>query len=88
MATFPPPHDRHFFRVQDGRMRIFLIRLHQIDAVRNSLAEYTLFKFSPGIFINLGRARAAADKDRFEAVFAHQFVDGEHAADDHVGFPP
>ena len=72
--------------MEHGGTSVVLIRLHQIDAGEKFVGGKNALEVFAGDVHEAGKARAAADEHRLEAVFVHQLVDGEHAADDHVRF--
>ena len=77
--------DGDLLRVEHGGAGIFFIRLHQVDAGQKFVGGEDALQIFAGDVHEAGQPRAAADEHRFKAVFAHQLVDREHAADDHVG---
>ena len=52
--------------------------------VKNSLAEYTPFRFSPGMPWEARQPRAGADEHRVEPLVREQLVQRDAPADDHV----
>ena len=69
----------------DGRSGIGQICLHQIDAGEEFIGGiYALQGFARNAH-EAGQTRAGADEYRFIAHF-EQFINGQHLADDHIGF--
>ena len=55
MATLPPPTTATFLPVRMGVLLVGRYAFIRLERVRNSLAEYTPFRLSPGMPMNRGR---------------------------------
>ena len=78
-------HDAHLARGQHGGAGVLFIRLHQIDAGQKFVCGIDAFEAFARDVHKAREPRAAADEHRLEAVFLFELVNGEDAADDHVG---
>ena len=79
-------HDGHRTGFHDGGMAVRLVGFHQVDPGQVLVGRVDALEAFAGDPHKAGQAGAGGDVHRLEAVFAQQFVDGQHLADDHVAF--
>ena len=77
-------HNGDLFRVQNGRLAVRLIRLHQVGARQVLVCGKHPFGALAPDAHKAGKARARAEKDRFKPVFVFQFIDRKNAPDDGI----
>src|SRR5699024_10719822 len=74
----------HLFSHVDVGVAVAAVGLHQVGAGQELVGGVDALQAFAGDAHKAGQAGAGADKDGLVAVFAHQLVHGQDAADDHV----
>ena len=77
-------HDRHLFAGADGGLADGEIGLHQVGAGEELVGGVDALQALAGDAHEAGQTGTGTHEDGLVAVLAHQFVDGQHLADDHV----
>ena len=77
---------RHMLALADGRGSVGRIGFHQIGAGKEFIGGVNALEVFARDVHELGQACAGANEHSLKAVFLHQFVNGDGAADDDVGF--
>ena len=70
----------------DGRVGALAVGLHQVDAGQELVGRVNAAEVFTGDVHEHRQACAGADEHSLEAILAHQLIDGNDAADDHVRF--
>ena len=77
--------DRHHLALFDGRFRIGQVCLHEVRAGEKFVGGKDALQILARNAHKAGQTRAAAEEHRLVTVLFFEFLNGEHAADDHVG---